>query len=335
MKKLSIIYYPTEQKPQGRYAATIGTFDGIHLGHQSVVSQLRAAASARGLRSMVITFERHPRQVLQPEWKPKLLTTLNEKTELFAQMGIDVLVVLRFDLAMSTLSSRQFMEQVLKRDLGVELLLMGYDNHFGNDRSACFNDYVAYGRELDMEVLCGEPADVNGLRASSTLVRNLLEEGRVAQAALCLGRPNSLTGRVVHGQQIGRQLGFPTANILPDDPFHLIPAPGVYAVRIAVLPDDPAPADGLPSPLPDDALLQGMMNIGTRPTFNGQRTTLETHIFDFTGNLYDCRLTIFFIGRLRDEQAFASPQDLAAQMHRDAIEAQVLLSAPNDPSHNP
>jgi riboflavin kinase/FMN adenylyltransferase len=124
MKKLNIIYYPTQGKPQGRYAATIGTFDGIHLGHQSIISQLRAAAKERGLKSMAITFERHPRQVLQPEWKPTLLTTLDEKVELFAQMGIDALVILRFDREMSKLSSHQFMEQVLKRDLGVRLLLM-------------------------------------------------------------------------------------------------------------------------------------------------------------------------------------------------------------------
>lgn len=263
---------------------------------------------------MVITFEHHPRQVLQSEWQPQLLSTLEEKTELLAQTGIDTLVVLRFNQAMSQLSSRQFMERVLKHDLDVRLLLTGYDNRFGHDRTATFGDYVAYGRELDMEVLCGQPADVNGQRVSSSFVRRLLNEGRVAQAANCLGRPYTLTGQVVHGEQIGRQLGFPTANILPDDHFQLIPALGVYAVRI--------------SGTPDGSLLQGMMNIGTRPTFDGQRLTLEANIFNFTGNLYGQRLTVFFVERLRDEQTFASPQELAAQMHRDAIQAQTILSAP-------
>lgn len=314
MKQLKIIYYPTHLEEQSHYAATIGFFDGVHLGHRSVVSQLRAAAKERGLRSMVITFEHHPRQVLQSEWQPQLLSTLEEKTELLALTGIDTLVVLRFDQAMSQLSSRQFMERVLKHDLGVRLLLTGYDNRFGHDRTATFGDYVAYGRELDMEVLCGQPADVNGQRVSSSLVRRLLNEGRVAQAANCLGRPYTLTGQVVHGEQIGRQLGFPTANILPDDHFRLIPAPGVYAVRI--------------SGIPDGSLLQGMMNIGTRPTFDGQRLTLEANIFNFTGNLYGQRLTVSFMERLRDEQTFASPQELAAQMQRDAIQAQAILSAP-------
>ncbi len=327
MKMPNIIYYPTQAQPKGCYAATIGTFDGIHLGHSSVVSQLRAAASKRGLQSMVITFEHHPRQVLQPEWKPTLLTTLDEKVELFAQMGIDTLVILRFDREMSKLSSRQFMEQVLKRDLGVRLLLMGYDNHFGNDRSTVFDDYVAYGREMGMEVICGQPADVNGMRVSSTLVRSLLNEGHVAQASLCLGRQYSLTGRVVHGEQIGRQLGFPTANILPDDSLRLIPAPGVYAVRIAVLQDTSSPSGIQSSTIPEGTILQGMMNIGTRPTFDGRQMTLEAHIFDFTGNLYDRRLTVFFVDRLRDEHSFASPQDLVSQMQRDAISAQAILSA--------
>ena len=326
MKMPNIIYYPTQAQPEGRYAATIGTFDGIHLGHRSVVSQLRAAASERGLQSMVVTFEHHPRQVLQPEWKPTLLTTLDEKVELFAQMGIDTLVILRFDLEMSKLSSRQFMEQVLKRDLGVRLLLMGYDNHFGNDHSTVFDDYVAYGRETGIEVVCGEPTDVNGLRASSTLVRSMLNEGHVAQAALCLGRLYSLTGRVVHGEQIGRQLGFPTANILPDDPLRLIPAPGVYAVRIEVLKDSSSPTVTQSSPIPEGTILQGMMNIGTRPTFDGRQMTLEAHIFHFTGNLYDRRITVFFVERLRDEHSFASPQDLVSQMQRDAISAQAILS---------
>lgn len=323
----NIIYYPTQAQPKGCYAATIGTFDGIHLGHCSVVSQLRAAASKRGLQSMVITFEHHPRQVLQPEWKPTLLTTLDEKVELFAQMGIDALVILRFDREMSKLSSRQFMEQVLKRDLGVQLLLMGYDNHFGNDRSTVFDDYVAYGREMGMEVICGQPADVNGMRVSSTLVRSLLNEGHVAQASLCLGRQYSLTGRVVHGEQIGRQLGFPTANILPDDSLRLIPAPGVYAVRIAVLQNTSSPSGIQSSTIPEGTILQGMMNIGMRPTFDGRQMTLEAHIFNFTGNLYDRRLTVFFVDRLRDEHSFASPQDLVSQMQRDAISAQAILSA--------
>lgn len=298
---------------QRSFAATIGFFDGVHLGHQSVISQLRAAAQKRGLQSMVITFERHPRQVLQSEWQPLLLTSLEEKKELLVRTGIDKLVVLRFDRAMSQLSSREFMERVLKHELGVSLLLTGYDNRFGHDRTATFDDYVAYGRELGIEVICGQPTDVAGLRVSSSLVRSLLSEGNVDLAAQCLGRPYQLTGQVGHGEQIGRQLGFPTANIIVSKGNRLVPAPGVYAVCLSIK--------------GDDTLLQGMMNIGTRPTFHGNQLTLEANIFDFNGDLYGQHLNVFFIERLRNEQAFSSAEALMEQMEHDAVQAREILSA--------
>lgn len=298
---------------QRSFAATIGFFDGVHLGHQSVISQLRAAAQKRGLQSMVITFERHPRQVLQSEWQPLLLTSLEEKKELLVRTGIDKLVVLRFDRAMSQLSSREFMERVLKHELGVSLLLTGYDNRFGHDRTATFDDYVAYGRELGIEVICGQPTDVAGQRVSSSLVRSLLSEGNVDLAAQCLGRPYQLTGQVGHGEQIGRQLGFPTANIIVSKGNRLVPAPGVYAVCLSIK--------------GDDTLLQGMMNIGTRPTFHGNQLTLEANIFDFNGDLYGQHLNVFFIERLRNEQAFSSAEALMKQMEHDAVQAREILSA--------
>lgn len=298
---------------QRSFAATIGFFDGVHLGHQSVISQLRAAAQKRGLQSMVITFERHPRQVLQSEWQPLLLTSLEEKKELLVRTGIDKLVVLRFDRAMSQLSSREFMERVLKHELGVSLLLTGYDNRFGHDRTATFDDYVAYGRELGIEVICGQPTDVAGQRVSSSLVRSLLSEGNVDLAAQCLGRPYQLTGQVGHGEQIGRQLGFPTANIIVSKGNRLVPAPGVYAVCLSIK--------------GDDTLLQGMMNIGTRPTFHGNQLTLEANIFDFNGDLYGQYLNVFFIERLRNEQTFSSAEALMEQMEHDAVQAREILSA--------
>lgn len=311
MTKPAILYYPTAEPVSQHYAATIGFFDGVHMGHRSVISQLRNAAVERGLRSMVVTFEQHPRQVLQSGWQPQLLTSLDEKLYLLAQTGINTVVVLRFDQAMSQLSAREFMERVLKRDLGVDLLLTGYDNRFGHDCKATFADYLAYGRELDIEVRCGLPADVCGQRVSSSLVRQLLSEGSVAEAARCLGRHYTLSGRVGHGEQIGRQLGFPTANIILSNSSLLIPAPGVYAIRIRL--------EG------HEKLLQGMMNIGTRPTFHGQQLTLEAHLFDFTADLYGQRLTIVFIDRLRDEQTFSSAQALTLQMAQDERLARQIL----------
>lgn len=317
MKPMETAYYPdttasaSHEEKTPHYAATIGFFDGVHRGHQSVIEQLCTLARERQLQTMVITFEHHPRQVLHAEWQPQLLSSLDEKAALLAATGIDKLVVLRFNEAMAQLSARQFMEQVLKHDLHVELLLTGYDNHFGHDRTTSFNDYADYGRALGIEVVCGQPLDVEGQRASSSLVRRLLAEGQVAQAATCLGRPYTLTGQVVHGEQIGRQLGFPTANLQPDDASRLVPANGVYAVLVKV--------EGQQHP--------GIMNIGTRPTFGGHTQTLEINILHFIGNLYHQKITVSFIERLRDEQHFPSPEALAEQMRRDAEQAQAILSS--------
>lgn len=191
------------------YAATIGFFDGVHQGHRFLIDRLCRIARERGMRSMVITFARHPRQVLQTDWQPQLLSTIDEKRELLRQTGIDRVEVLQFDVAMSELSAHDFMQQVLKERLGVELLLTGYDNRFGHNRAEGFDDYVNYGRELGIEVMAGEPLAVKDTNVSSSRIRKLLQEGDVADAALCLGYPYPLSGCVVHGEQIGRQLGFP------------------------------------------------------------------------------------------------------------------------------
>jgi riboflavin kinase/FMN adenylyltransferase len=294
------------------FAATIGFFDGVHRGHRSVIEQLKQAATRHGLQTMVVTFDRHPRQVIQSEWQPQLLTSLEEKARLLEETGIDVLVVLRFDSQMAALSACAFMQQVLRDQLGVRLLLTGYDNRFGHNREEGFDDYRRYGREMGMEVVCGEPCGEGELRFSSSLTRRLLSEGRVEEAALCLGRPYSVTGRVVHGEQIGRTLGFPTANIVPADACRLVPANGVYAVN-AVLENDPVPHPAV-------------MNIGLRPTFDGHQQTLEAHLLDYKGNLYGRQITVSFMARLRPEQHFGSPQALASQMAIDAQQARQLLT---------
>ena len=261
---------------------------------------------------MVVTFGNHPRQVLCPDWHPQLLSTPEEKEELLRQTAIDRLVFLPFDAAMSQLTARQFMEQVLRDQLGVRLLLTGYDNHFGHrsteSETKCegFADYQAYGRELGIEVIAAEAFTEGTLRYSSSLVRRLLAEGDVEAVRNCLGRPYSLTGSVVHGEQIGRKIGFPTANIEVSHPYKIIPRNGVYAVAVHI-----TPSTHHPSPL------RGVMNIGHRPTFDGHRTTLEVHILDFDGDLYGQTITVSFLQRLRDERHFDSPADLIRQMQQD------------------
>ena len=326
---MDIFHYPGPPLSAERYASTVGFFDGVHLGHRYLLQQLSHEASLRDLKSMVVTFDRHPREVVRCFHavkrdlllgQPQLLSTLNEKVELLSQTGIDTLVVLHFDEAMAALSAREFMSDVLYDQLHSDLLLTGYDNRFGHGRTESFADYERYGRGLGMEVVCAQPlmlsADTGGLPGEaekavcSSIVRRLIADGDVTRAAKCLGRCYSVSGQVVHGERKGHDLGFPTANLQPCDPQKLIPARGAYAVMAT---------------LADGTRHHAMTNIGTRPTFHGQGLTLETNIFDESGELYGQQLTIEFVARLRDEQTFDSLEALAAQLTLDRQKAKQLL----------
>ena len=278
------------------YVATIGMFDGVHRGHQFVLQRVIQTAREHGLQPMVITFDHSTR-------RDQLLTTLDEKLTLIQQTGIERIEVLPFTAELKQLTAHQFMQQVLKERLNVKVLLTGYDNRFGHNREEGFNDYVRYGHELGIEVL-QLPAEG---QVSSSLIRQLLLKGQVAEAAEALGHPYKLKGRVEHGEHVGTRLGFPTANIVPDSAAQLIPAPGVYAVTC-------------------DAL-KGIMNIGTRPTFGPHSQTLEVHLLHYDGNLYGQQLSVAFIQRLRDEQRFNSVEALQRQLQRDAQQAEALLTS--------
>ncbi len=313
--KCSVAAMPDNQTPR---AATIGFFDGVHRGHQFLIRQLREAAADRGMQTMAITFDRHPREVVMAASDTctlRHLTTLDEKCALLASTGIDTLVVLHFDRQMAALSAEQFMERVLARDLGVRLLLTGYDNRFGHDRTEGFDDYCRYGERMGMDVVAGQPLyvpddDATGdgrTAVSSSVIRRLITEGRVEQAATLLGYHYTVGGLVVHGEQRGRQMGFPTANLQPDSTQKLIPKAGVYAVVART---------------EDGRLMPGMTNIGMRPTFHGDAQTIETHLM--TGNtdtaaidLYDQKLELQFVAWLRDERTFDSPEALARQLQED------------------
>ena len=209
--------------------ATIGMFDGVHKGHRFVLKQVCDYAKALGLASCVITFDRHPREVVQSDWHPKLLTTFEERMQLLEQTGIDRCVVVPFTKVTAGLSARDFMQLMADR-LGVKVLLTGYDNRFGHDRSASFEDYVSYGL-MEVKRLPSLSPNGEGNQVSSSMVRKLLEEGNVREAADALCYPYQITGTVVKGEHVGTKLGFPTANLQLNDPHKLIPAPGVYAVR--------------------------------------------------------------------------------------------------------
>ena len=284
--------------------ATIGFFDGVHIGHCHLINMLKKVARERGVESCVITFDRHPRQVVQPEWCPEMLTTLEEKTQLLEATGIDRCEVLHFDRDMANQSAHDFMLHTLKEKLGVSILVTGYDNRFGHNRSEGFEDYVRYGKEIGIEVIKGEELTDGSNNVSSSSIRRMLKEGRIEDATRCLGREYQLTGTVVGGEHIGRTIGFPTANIRPDDSSKLIPANGVYAVDVW-------------SQAGDINRERAMLNIGTRPTFNGTATTIEVHIPHFAGNLYGSTLSIAFLRKIREERKFDSPEALVEQFNKD------------------
>ena len=312
-------------------AATIGVFDGVHAGHRQVIKHLVSTARFPHLASMVITFDRQPRQLFDPEFRPQLLTTQEEKEREIERLGVDFLVVLPFTKEMAQLSAHDFMAQILKEKLNVKSLQIGYDNRFGRDRTEGFDDYVRYGQELGINVYQGIKLsfqDYDFAVCSSNIRSLLADDGDIETATVMLEHPYQLSGKVMPGEHIGHQLGFPTANLQPDDPFKLIPASGVYAVWAQVA-DQTTPARRL---LYEDAIaysggeaLPAMMNIGTRPTFDGRNRTLEVNIFDFDGDLYGQTVIITFVARLREEQKFESPEALMAQLKEDQEQAKTIL----------
>lgn len=295
--------------------ATIGVFDGVHAGHQQVINRVVSDAKFHHLASMVITFDRHPRQLFDPQFRPQLLTTQQEKEQEIERLGVDFLVVLPFTKEMASLSARDFMAQILKERLNVKMLQVGYDNRFGHDSTEGIDDYRRYGDELGIMVYKGIRLDFQGyhIPVCSSNIRSLIaEEGEVDTANMFLGRNYELSGKVMPGEHIGHQLGFPTANLEPDDPFKVIPASGVYGVWATV--------GDSQKPLP------AMMNIGTRPTFDGRNRTLEVNIFDFDGDLYGQTVRISFLFRLREERKFESPEALVAQLQKDKEQVLYILN---------
>ena len=292
-------------KPKRASVATIGFFDGVHRGHRYLIDQVKAVAREHGMQSMVITFDRHPREVLHSDYMPQMLSTLSEKTAMIKATGVDRCEVLPFDEAMASLSAYDFMKTVLRDRLGVKYLVIGYDNRFGHNRAEGFEDYVRFGRELGIEVIRAKAFVLNGVNISSSVVRTFLSEGEVEMAAMCLGYRYSITGKVVSGVQEGRKMGFPTANISTEGIKKMLPANGVYAV-VAML--------------SDGTQYQAMMNIGTRPTFHGEKTTLEVNLFDFSGDLYGKQLSVLFVKRIREERKFESEKALKRQLEKDKEE---------------
>ena len=303
---MNTIFLSEENNAVAPCVATIGFFDGVHRGHKYLIKHVTDEAKACGLASTVITFDRHPRQVLHSDYVPQLLTTLDNKLLLLSKTGIDNAAILPFDEATARLSAFDFMKQVLRNRLNVKKLVIGYDNRFGHNREEGFEDYVRYGHELGIEVIHNQAFVLNGVHVSSSVIRSFLQAGEVDMATLCLGYPYTLVGKVVHGFEQGRKIGFPTANIDTTESSQLIPAPGVYAVKVR-----------LENTI---TLLHGMMNIGMRPTFDGSKLTLEVNIFNFQGDIYGKLLQVVFVHRIREERKFNNALELAEQLREDRLQ---------------
>lgn len=284
--------------------ATIGFFDGVHRGHRFLINNVVKEAASRRLLSTVVTFDRHPRQVLGSDFQPRLLSTNEEKMLLLSKTGVERCVMLPFSEQMAQMTACDFMKKILRDRLGVQVLIIGYDNRFGHNRSEGFDDYVRYGREMGIEVMSAQSFLLHGINVSSSVIRSFLQEGEIEMAENCLGYPYFFTGKVIKGFRVGHELGFPTANIEQDNMLKMIPSPGVYAVKVRI--------EGTVE------LKHAMMNIGTRPTFNGTQQTLEVHILNFNDDIYGKMISVAFVHKLRNERQFASKEALSEQLVKDA-----------------
>ena len=287
--------------PQSPTVATIGFFDGVHLGHRFLIQQVKVAATQTGWQSSIITFPVHPRQVIQSEFQPQLLSSPEEKIELLASTGVDNCILLPFTRELSQLTAYEFM-QLLYDKYKVRMLVIGYDHRFGHNRTETFEDYCRYGRELGIHIMQASAYTQEQDKVSSSAIRRALQNGDIRTATKFLGYHYYLEGMVVDGYKVGRKIGFPTANLRVDFPNKLIPSIGVYAVYVYV----------------NGEKHKGMLNIGYRPTINnGTDLSIEVHILDFQGDIYHQKMRIEFIEFLRPEEKFNSVDELVLQMQKD------------------
>lgn len=300
------------ERPLEAPAVALGNFDGVHLGHHRLLSRARAAADRSGGEVVVFTFEPHPAKVLAPKLAPRLITTRARKLELLREHGVGACVLEPFDRELSQMEPDRFVEEILVRALNARHVVVGYDFTYGHQRRGDTTSLRAAGREHGFEVEVIDPVTIDGLVASSTKVRNFVTEGNMAGARLLLGRDFEVDGAVVRGAGRGREIGIPTANLAPET--ELVPPSGIYAVRARVLGEEGARELG------------GAASIGTNPTFvDSGELTLEVHLFDYDEDLYDRRLRVAFVERLRGERRYQSAEALVEQIHRDIEQAKAIL----------
>lgn len=295
---------------------TIGTFDGVHIGHQKIISRLQEVAAQHGGETVILTFFPHPRMILHPDDQNiKLISTLNEKAEKLAEHGIDHLIITPFTRDFSNLSPEEYIREILVNKIGIKQIVIGYDHRFGKDRKGGLEDLQHFSADFTYMVEEIPEQDINDVAVSSTKIRNAILSGDVETANDFLGYPFQLSGKVIKGDQIGRTLGFPTANLFIEESYKLIPSDGIYAVHIEVINDNETAEQ-----------LSGMAYIGDRPTINGMSRNIEVNIFDFNKDIYGRMIRMQFLKYLRGDQKFNSLDELKEQLKRDEKAARTFLS---------
>ena len=290
---------------------TVGTFDGVHRGHRDVIERVVARARSLKIPSVLVTFDPHPMEIVNPSAAPLLLSTHDEKLEVIAETGIDYMAVVPFTQLLASYSAEDFVELMLRRCFRMRELLIGYDHGFGRQRTGDVNVLRSLGERDGFRVEAVDPVSTpDGHSVSSTSIRRAIAGGDLGRAAAGLGRLYSVSGRVVEGAQRGRTIGFPTLNLGPPPPRKLLPPEGVYAVRVQTT----------------SGPVGGMMNLGPRPTFGDSATSLEAHLFDTAGDFYGAHVRVDFVARLRETRRFASAEQLSAQLRHDEREARNALT---------
>ena len=297
-------------KANSKSILTIGTFDGVHLGHQKIITSLVTKAKQKSLQANILTFFPHPRMVLQKESNLKLIDTLEEKQNLLSELGIDNLIIQPFSKEFSKLTAIEFTRDVLVNELRISALMIGYDHRFGKNREASVEDLIRYGQSYNFEVNVIPAQDISSITVSSTKIRDAIKISNFKKVNQFLGRPYELNGKVIKGNGVGRTIKYPTANIEIKEIYKLIPPKGVYLVKIYLGENE----------------FSGMMNIGNRPTINGLNQTIEVHIFDFDKDIYGKNLKVCFLKKIRKEKKFDSLPSLKSQLKKDEENCKRILA---------
>lgn len=313
---MKIYHQLSEFKKLTNAVVTIGTFDGVHYGHQKIIKRLFELAKSTGGESVILTFFPHPRMIIDPENQDlKLINTINEKAKILADLGVDHLIITPFTRDFSNLTATEYIKEILVNQIGTKQIIVGYDHRFGKDRKGGMNDLIALSKVYDYAIEEIPEQDVNDVAVSSTKIRTAVLEGNVSLAAEYLGYNFSINGPVIKGDKIGRTIGFPTANIFVEETYKLIPSDGIYAVTIEMNAEA-----GVRSSDTQIVTYKGMAYIGQRPTINGMTRNIEVNIFDFDREIYGQNIKMNFLKFLRHDVKFTGLEALTAQLHEDKVE---------------